>query len=91
MRPTSAPPLSFHDTTLTFTVGSKTVQVDGPWSQDTSDLRSAPVYLDSELWVYGDGLFHAAWNIDMTAIMDRENPQRKEDGSGVFTFWLVNP
>ena len=83
---------SFRDTTLTFTAGSKTVQVDGPWNWDTSEEDAAPVYQDGELWVDAMPLFRTVWSINMTvALEDWENPQRRDDGSAIFTSWLVNP
>lgn len=34
----------------------------------------------------------ALWSIDLgVAIEDWENPQRRDDGSAIFTSWLVNP
>ena len=82
---------SFRDTTLTFTLGSNTVQVDDLWNHDISEWPSAPVYRDGELWVYGDGLFRTVWSIGMRPVADRENPFIREDSSGVRTSWIVNP
>lgn len=83
---------SFRDTTVTFTVGSKTVQVDGPQSWNASEEGDAPAYRDGELWVDGKILLRTAWSIELTAaIEDRRNVQKAEDGSAIFTSWIVDP
>ena len=83
---------SFRDTALTFTVGSKTVQVDGPWSWDSTEEGSAPVYRDGELWVDSAALFRTVWSIDLDAsVGDWDNAQWTQNGSALFTTWVVNP
>ena len=83
---------SFRDTTLTFAVGSKAVQVDGPQSGNTSEENDAPVYRDGELWVDGAVLFRAMWSVNLNAAIENwEEPQKAEDGSALFTSWIVNP
>lgn len=83
---------SFRDTTLTFTVGSTTVQVDGQWSRDSFERDAAPVYWDGELWVDAASLFRSAWKVGLQAtVEDLENSQIGEDGSVIFTSWLVTP
>lgn len=83
---------SFRDTTLTFTVGSTAVQVDGQWGRDSFEGNTAPVCWDDELWVDAAALFRSAWNISMQAtVEDWENRQIGEDGSVIFTSWLVTP
>ena len=77
---------------MTFTVGSETVQVDDSGASDTFEAHAAPVYRDGELWVDGTRLFRARWDVNLhPAIEDREHLQKREDGSAVFTSWLVNP
>lgn len=83
---------AFRGVTLTFTVGSETVQVDDLGAPDTFEAHAAPVYRDGELWVFGERLFRAGWDVNLRqAIEDWEHPQKAEDGSGVFTLWIVNP
>lgn len=82
----------FRDVTLTFTVGSETVQVDDSGASDTFEAHAAPVYRDGELWVDGKRLFRALWDVDLhPAVGERERPQKAEDGSGLFTSWIVSP
>lgn len=83
---------SFRDTTVTFTVGSKTVQVDGPWSWNLSKGDAAPVYQDGELWVDAAVLLRTVWSVNLNAaIEDWDNVQIAEDKSAIFTSWVVNP
>lgn len=83
---------SFRDTTLTFTLGSKTVQVSGPWSWDASEMDLAPAYQGGELWVDAVSLLRTVWSVQLDAAMeDRDKTVRREDGSAVFTSWVVNP
>lgn len=83
---------TFRGTTLSFTVGSKMVQADPPWSWDISEEGAAPAYRDGELWVDGTVLLRIAWGIDLTAaVEDWRIPQTAEDGSVVFTSWVVDP
>ena len=80
---------SFRDTTLTFTVGSKTAAVDGAWSWNSSEGGAAAVYRDGELWVDAAPLLRTAWSIEIDP--DWGNYQKAEDGSVTFTSWIVNP
>lgn len=83
---------SFRDTTLTYSVGSKTVQVDGPWSWDATDEGLAPVYRDGELWIDSAPLLRTVWSIELSAaVEDWDNRQVAEDGSVALTSWVVNP
>ena len=83
---------SFRGTTLTFTVGNKTAQVDGPWNWDTSEEAAAPVYQDGKLWVAADSLLRTVWSIKLEAAAeDSENAEAREDHSVAFTTWVVNP
>ena len=83
---------TFRDVTLAFTVGSKTVQVDGSTSLDTFEGNAAPAYRDGELWVDGRNLFRTMWSVNLnTAVENWEKPQIAEDGSAIFTSWIVNP
>ena len=82
---------TFRDVTLTFTVGSQTVQVDDSGAPDTFEAHAAPVYRDDELWVDGMRLFRPLWDVDLHPALERDHPQKAEDGSGVFTAWIVSP
>lgn len=83
---------SFRDTTLTFTLDSKTVQVNGPWSWDAVEEDIAPVYREGELWVNSAPLLRTVWSVQLDVAMeDRDKAVRREDGSAVFTSWVVNP
>lgn len=83
---------SFRDTTLIFTVGDQAAQVDGPWSWNPSEADAAPVYQDGELWVDAATLLRTVWSIELNAaIKDWDSAQWAEDGSAIFTSWVVNP
>lgn len=83
---------SFRNTTLTFTTGDRVVQVDGQWDWDSSEEDTAPVYRDGELWVDAAALLRLVWSIELRAANEYpENYQIAEDGSILFTAWLVNP
>ena len=80
---------AFRDVTLTFTVGSETVQVDGPSSLDPSEESVPPVYWDGELWVDGWRLFLDVWDVQLDQAF--WSPQKLEDGSSASGFWAVTP
>lgn len=83
---------SFRDTTVTFTVGDKVIQVDGQWNWNTTEVDAAPAYQDGELWVDAVALLRTAWSIHLdAAVGDRDSIQKTEDGSVIFTSWVVNP
>lgn len=83
---------SFRNITLTFTVGSTAVQVDGQWGRDSFEGNTAPVCWGDELWVDAASLFRSAWKVGLQAtVEDLENSQIGEDGSVIFTSWLVTP
>ena len=84
--------VSFRDTTVTFTVGDKAIQVDGQWNWNTTEVDAAPAYQNGELWVDAVALLRTAWSIHLdAAIGDRDSIQKTEDGSVIFTSWVVNP
>lgn len=89
---------AFRDATLTFTLGSKTVQADGQWNLDSGrwttdsfETDAAPVYRDGELWVDGTRLFLLAWSVDLDAACSDDAPPRDEDGFAIFDSLLVKP
>lgn len=83
---------SFRDTTVTFTVGDKVIQADGQWNRNTTEVDAAPVYQDGELWVDAAPLLRTVWSIELNAaIEDWDSAQWAEDGSAIFTSWVVNP
>ena len=79
---------TFRDITLTFTLGSKTVQIDNQGDRYMVDRDVAPVYRDGELWVD----FPLVWSIELSASnKDWESTEFTEDGLAIFTCWVVNP
>ncbi len=66
--------VSFRGVTATFTLGSKTVLLEGA-GRDSGDMGAAPVYRDGDLWV-SDGIYldlSGAWKISL-----RPSPPDKE-------------
>lgn len=62
---------AFRDVTMTFTVGSNIIALDGAVNE-AEELYSAPVFQDGELWADAYGGLHNNWNVRAGRVEDKE-------------------
>lgn len=62
---------AFRDATMTFTVGSNIIELDGS-ANEAEEMYSAPVFQDGELWADAYGGLRNNWNVGANLVEDKE-------------------
>lgn len=80
---------TYRGVTMTFTLGSRTVQVDG-MGWDETETTAAPVYRDGELWVDAVSDIRGCWDLGLIAAFENSwaNGFAPDE---TWTDWVVIP